>query len=61
MQKLPDGTQLLTLWKGILQNPSDLPIHDNQLGDSWGTRSPQTHTWIWAIAKGQTQPYWIDP
>jgi hypothetical protein len=56
--ELPDGIRLLSIWRGTLANPGDLPTSGNQIGDAWATGTGSaSHTWIWAIARGQTIPY----
>jgi hypothetical protein len=60
MLTLPDSTKVSITYKGVLSKITDLPTSANQMGDAWNI-SGSAHLWIWAIAKGQTQPYWIDP
>jgi hypothetical protein len=57
---LADGTKLTYIYRGALASMTDLPVSGNQLNDAWIVFD-SGHVWIWAIAKGQTRPYWIDP
>jgi hypothetical protein len=57
---LPDGQDILSIYRGRLEHFSQLPAHP-QLGDQfWVAEGPRV-SWIWATPLGWNHPAWIDP
>ena len=58
MTRMPDGSQLLTTFKGYLSDVSQLPLHGAQMGDAWAIGNS-----LWVLTRvGNSQVHgWVDP
>ena len=58
MTTMPDGSQVLTTFKGYLSDVSQLPHYGAQLGDMWGVG---TNLWVLTTPAGSYRVGWVDP
>jgi hypothetical protein len=58
MTTMPDGSQLVTTFKGYLGNVDELPLHGGQLGDMWGVGN---NFWVLTRVTNSYRIGWVDP
>jgi len=58
MTTMPDGSQLLTTFKGYLSDVSQLPPHGAQLGDAWAIGN---NFWVLTRVGNSQAQGWVDP
>ena len=58
MTTMPDGSRLITTFRGYLGNVDELPLHGGQRGDMWVVGS---NFWVLTTPLGSFRPGWVDP
>ena len=58
MTTMPDGSQLVTTFRGYLGNVDELPLHGGQLGDMWGVGN---NFWVLTRVPNSYRIGWVDP
>jgi hypothetical protein len=62
MTTMPDGSRLITTFRGYLGNVDELPLRGGQLGDMWGLWTAGGPTfWVLTTVPNSHRIGWVDP